>query len=386
MRVGFLQQRLPLDFQLHDAALDFVDFDGKRIDLHAQRGRGFVDQVDGLVGQEAIGDIAMGKRGRGDDRGILDAHAVMHFVAVLEAAQDGDGVLDRRLRDQNGLEAALQRRVLFDVLAIFVERGGADGAQFAAGQRRLEHVGGVHGAFGGARADQRVQLVDEENDLSGGFGDFLQHGLQAIFKFAAVLGAGDQGRQVQRHDALGLQHLGHVARDDALRQAFDDGGLADAGFADQHRIVLGAPREDLHDAADFDVAADHRIEFAAAGQFGEVARVLFERAEGGFRVCEVTRWLPRTDASACRIASREAPWRDSRCAAGIGFPGGDGQQDMLGGNVLVLEFFGFIEGLFEHLIAGFAQVLLRDAAHFRQARNLRFESRRRALPAERPSG
>ena len=29
MRVGFLEQRLPLDFQLHDAALDFVDLHGQ---------------------------------------------------------------------------------------------------------------------------------------------------------------------------------------------------------------------------------------------------------------------------------------------------------------------------------------------------------------------
>ena len=33
-------------------------------------------------------------------------------------------------------------------------------------------------------------------------------------------------------------------------------------------------------------------------------------------VCDVTRWLPRTAASACRMASREAPWRASSCPAG----------------------------------------------------------------------
>ena len=122
-------------------------------------------KVDGFVGQEAVGDVAMGKRGRGDNGRVLDAHAVMQFVAILQAAQDGDGVFDRRLGDQYRLEAALERGVLLDVLAIFVEGGGADGAQFAARQRRLEHVRGVHRAFGGARADQRVQFVDEENDL-----------------------------------------------------------------------------------------------------------------------------------------------------------------------------------------------------------------------------
>ena len=62
---------------------------------------------------------------------------------------------------EHRLEAPLQRGVLLDVLAVLVERGRADAAQLAAGQRGLEHVGGVHRALGRARADQRVQLVDE---------------------------------------------------------------------------------------------------------------------------------------------------------------------------------------------------------------------------------
>jgi hypothetical protein len=34
--------------------------------------------------------------------------------------------------------------------------------------------------------------------------------------------------------------------DDLLGQALDDRGLADAGLADEHRVVLGAAAEDLH--------------------------------------------------------------------------------------------------------------------------------------------
>ena len=64
----------------------------------------------------------------------------------------------------DGLEAALERGVLLDVLAVLVERGRADRAQLAAGEHRLEQVGGVDRALGGAGADDRVQLVDEEDD------------------------------------------------------------------------------------------------------------------------------------------------------------------------------------------------------------------------------
>ena len=70
----------------------------------------------------------------------------------------------RRLVDDDRLEAALQRGVLLDVLAVLVERGGADHVQLAAGEHRFEHVAGVHRAFGGAGADHGVQLVDEQQD------------------------------------------------------------------------------------------------------------------------------------------------------------------------------------------------------------------------------
>ena len=60
--------------------------------------------------------------------------------------------------------------------------------------------------------------------------------------------------------------LGHVALDDAPGQALDDGGLADAGLADEHRVVLGAPRQHLDDAADLLVAADDRVELAVRGR------------------------------------------------------------------------------------------------------------------------
>ena len=79
---------------------------------------------------------------------------------------------------------------------------------------------------------------------------------------------------------LSLQALRHVAVDDALRQALDDRGLADAGLADQHRIVLGAARQHLDGAADLLVAADHRIDLAVARGLGEVAGVFLERVIG----------------------------------------------------------------------------------------------------------
>ena len=239
--------------------------------------RRLVDQVDRLVGQEAVGDVAVGERGCGDERGIGDAHAVMHFVFLLQPAQDGDGVLDRRLRHEDRLEAPRERRVLLHMLAVFVERGGADAMQLAAGKRRLEQVRRVHRAFRLACADQRVHLVDEEDDLALRRLDLVEHGLQPLLELAAIFRAGDQRAHVERKQPLVLQALRHVALDDAVREPLDDGRLADARLADQHGIVLGAARQHLDGAADLLVAADHRIELALGRGFGEVARVALQR-------------------------------------------------------------------------------------------------------------
>ena len=184
-------ERLELDLELHDVPVDLVDLGRLGVDLHPDPRRRLVDQVDRLVGQEAVGDVAVAERRRGDERRVLDADLVVDLVALLEPAQDRDRVLDRRLAHVHGLEAPLERRVLLDVLAVLVERGRADRAQLAAREHRLEHVAGVHRALGGAGADDRVQLVDEHDDLALGVGDLLEHRLEPILELAAVLRAGD---------------------------------------------------------------------------------------------------------------------------------------------------------------------------------------------------
>jgi hypothetical protein len=74
-----------------------------------------------------------------------------------------------------------------------------------------------------------------------------------------------------------LEAFRHVAVGDAQREAFDDGGLADAGLADQDGIVLGAARQHLDGATNLLVAADHGIELAGARLRRQVARVFLER-------------------------------------------------------------------------------------------------------------
>ena len=228
----------------------------------------------------------------------------------------------RRLADEHLLEPALQRGVLLDVLAVLVERRRADHPQLAAGQHRLEHVAGVHrGVAGRAGADDGVQLVDERDDLAVAALDLVEDGLEPLLELAAVLRAGDHRAEVERDQPLAAQRLRHVAGDDPLRQPLDDGGLADAGLADQHRVVLGAAGQHLHDPADLGVPADDRVELALAGRGGEVDAVLLQRLVRGLGVragdARRAAHLRRTPSSSAP-ASRRARRAASATSAAVG--------------------------------------------------------------------
>ena len=65
---------------------------------------------------------------------------------------------------------------------------------------------------------------------------------------------------------LPREDLGHVVAHDALREALDDRGLADARFADEHRVVLGPTGQDLDDPLDLLGPPDDGVELALAGE------------------------------------------------------------------------------------------------------------------------
>ncbi len=100
----------------------------------------------------------------------------MDFIALFQAAQNGDGVLDGRLFHKYGLETALQGRVFFNVLAVFIDGGRPDHVQFAARQHGFEHITGIHRAFSCSCTDHGMHLVHEEHNFPGCRTDLLQHG------------------------------------------------------------------------------------------------------------------------------------------------------------------------------------------------------------------
>ena len=346
--VLLLAQRLALDLELHHAALDLVDLGRQRVDLDPQLRGGLVDQVDRLVGQEAVRDVAVRERGRGDDRGVLDAHAVMHLVALLEAAQDRDRVLDRGLADEHGLEAALQRRVLLDVLAVLVQRGRADRAQLAARQHRLEQVGRVDGALGAARADDRVQLVDEEDHRALASEISFSTAFSRSSNSPRYFGAGDQRADVERDHAAVAQRLGHVAetmrwaRPSTIAVLPTPGSPIRTGLFFVRRERTWITRR---------ISSSRPItgsSLPCSAACGEIAAELLQRLVLvlGVLVGDAVRAAHLGDRLQQRVVRRAGV---AQRVAGLGLRRGQRQQQVLGGDVLVAELAGLLLGRAQHL-------------------------------------
>ena len=106
----------------------------------------------------------------------------------------------------------------------------------------------------------------------------LHHGFQPLLKVAAIACAGEERSHVERKNRGVRQNLGRLALDDLLREAFGDGGLADAGIADQERVILAAAAKNLHAAFNLRRPPDQRVDVALAGLGVQVDAIFRERA------------------------------------------------------------------------------------------------------------
>src|SRR5207248_1421650 len=263
---------------------------------------------------------------------LLEVALLLRELPLLVA--EGRGLLELLRLDRRLL-------VLPDLLDLLLELAVA---------RRRAHRANAHArrglvdrAFSGARTDEVMELVDEQDDVAP-LHDLLHDLLQALLELAAVLRAGDEGGEVERVDLLALEDVGHLVAGDPRGEALDDGGLADARLADQDGVVLLATRQDLHHALDLGLAADDRVELALRGLLRQVAAELVEELRA-------LRHLAARRAGALLAAAGPGEHADDLVAdlLGVGVeveqdPRGDAlvlahepEQDVLGADVVVIE-------------------------------------------------
>mmetsp|Transcript_67005 Transcript_67005/g.216608 ORF Transcript_67005/g.216608 Transcript_67005/m.216608 type:complete len:549 (+) Transcript_67005:866-2512(+) len=261
---------------------------------------GLVHDVDGLVRQEAVLDVLRGELHASDQCLVGVRQLVVDLVAARQAPQDLHRLIDCGLRHLHWLEAALQGLVLLDVLAVLLDCGRPDDLHLASRERRLQHVRGVHGAAaaGAAGADEGVDLVDHQDDVTLGLGHLLDDVLESFLELTSVLGACEQAREVELNDLLAPQELWNVSVGDALRKTLGDRGLANAGLADEHRVVLLAARQNLNGPLQLLRAANHGVQLAVKRSLREVFAELLQHRRFAPFACS------RLDATGCHSLLR----------------------------------------------------------------------------------
>ena len=79
---------------MNDAPVELIDFLWLGVDLHAQTAGCLINEVDGLIGKESIGDVAVRQGRRRHQGGVSNPYAVVQLILILDAAQYGNGILD----------------------------------------------------------------------------------------------------------------------------------------------------------------------------------------------------------------------------------------------------------------------------------------------------
>ena len=297
---------------------------------------GLIYEVDGLVRQEAFGDVTAGEFHGRDDGIVRDTHAVVEFIFFLEPAQDGDGIFDGRFLHIDRLEAARESGVVFNVALIFLERGRAYDAYLATRERRLKHIRCIDCAFGGACAYQSVELIDEKDYLAFRLLYFFHDRFQALFEFTAELGPSDEHAEIEHDEILTTERFGDVPACHALGETFGDGSLPHARFADQDGIVLGSAGQYLDDADDLLIATNDRIKLVLPCKVSERASETLKRAGAlvhGFCIVDLPLFDIRKHPRDGRAVDAETVQHLSRLPRVFERR----EQEMFGGDKLIIE-------------------------------------------------
>ena len=184
-------------------------------------------------------------------------------------------LVDRRFADHDRLEPAFERRVFLTwPCGTQVERAVAPmHCSSPRAMRRLDDVGRVDPCA--PRPRRRSTAACASSSMNRMISPAAPAGASSITRFRcgffeARRGSLVPGKQAGKVDAvitrLSRKRLGNLSLDNALGQAFGDRRLADAGFADEGRVVFGPPREDLNDALDLRGPADDRGRACSRGR------------------------------------------------------------------------------------------------------------------------
>src|SRR5690554_6707100 len=236
-------------------------------DVYARTG--FIQGVDGLVGQVTIRNVSFGQLNTGRNGFRCIIIIVVIFVAAFYVVQNNFRFFGCGAFYHHFLEAAFQGSILFDVLSVLVKCSGTNALNFSTCQCRLQHIGGIQGAGGSACSNNGMNLVNKQ-DNSRILSQFVEDGFDPFLKLAPVFGARYNGGQIQGNYPLIEQYTRDLPLYDSQGQAFCNGRFTYPGFANQNRIVFFAATQDLCQAFNLFFTAYNGVQSSFFGRFGNV--------------------------------------------------------------------------------------------------------------------
>ena len=159
--------------------------------LHPHLGRRLIHEIDGLVRQEPVCDVAVRQPHSGLDSLILDLSPVEGLIFIPDPMENTDSVLHPRLPHHDGLETALQRCILFNVFLVFLQRRSPDDLDLSTGKRRLQYIRRINRALCRTGTNKGMHLVDEQDHIAI-LHNLLNDAFKPFLKLAPVFCPGHQ--------------------------------------------------------------------------------------------------------------------------------------------------------------------------------------------------
>ena len=156
--------------------------------------------------------------------------------------------------------------------------------QFSTGKHRLEHIACIHGTIRLTCAHNQMQFINKQDNLAFAVLHILQNCLQTFLKLTTVFGACYQCPHIQGKNLLILQSFRHISADNTLCQSFNYCCLTDTRFTDQHRIILGLPRQNPYYVTDLCISSNDRIHLLLTCLLYQFLAVLAQGIVGSFRI------------------------------------------------------------------------------------------------------
>ena len=154
--------------------------------MDASAGTSLIEDVNCLVWQEAVLNVAARKHNGSLDSSLGVVDVMVLLIAVLKSMNNRNGVVVVWLADVDRLETPLKCSVLLDMFAILFCRSCTNDLDFSTRQRWFQDGCGIDGAFCGTCANDGMNLIDEE-DVILGFLQLSNNLLHAVLKLTAIL-------------------------------------------------------------------------------------------------------------------------------------------------------------------------------------------------------